>query len=64
MNISDESSADFLGVDLMRGYCPKCKETRSDKDENSWGFNWIDDTPRCRRCGSVVDIMGTEDDED
>jgi len=50
----------------MRGYCPRCKEMRSDSDENAWGFDWIDDTPICRKCGSVVDIMEPDDkyDED
>jgi len=40
----------------MKGYCPRCKETRSDSDDNAWGFDWIDDLPVCRRCGSVVDV--------
>ena len=45
----------------MFGYCPTCREYRSDQDKNAWGFDWIDDTPICRKCGAVVDIMGSED---
>jgi len=43
------------------GYCPRCREYRSDEDKNAWGFDWIDDTPTCRKCGSVVDIMESDD---
>jgi hypothetical protein len=43
------------------GFCPSCREYRSDADKNAWGFDWIDDTPVCRKCGSVIDIMGSED---
>jgi hypothetical protein len=64
MSIAGESSAGSRGVEPMRGYCPRCKETRSDDDKNSWGFDWIDDTPRCRRCGSVVDIWSSDKDDE
>ncbi len=45
----------------MFGYCARCKEYRSDEDKNAWGFDWINDAPICRKCGSVVDITGSED---
>jgi hypothetical protein len=54
-------SADYQGADGVFGFCARCKEYRSDQDRNAWGFDWIDDTPICRKCGAVVDIMGTED---
>jgi hypothetical protein len=63
MSIFVESSADFQGVECVFGYCPRCREYRSDEDKNAWGFDWIDETPICRKCGSVVDIM-EQDDED
>jgi len=61
MSITRESNAGWQGVDGVFGYCPRCREYRSDQDRNAWGFDWIDDTPICRKCRSVVDIMGSED---
>lgn len=40
----------------MRGYCPRCKEYRSDEGENAWEIIWKDGLAICERCGSVVDI--------
>jgi len=41
----------------MRGYCPKCREYRSDEGENAWGIKWDDGVPLCEKCGSFVDIF-------
>ncbi|MEM3871126.1 MAG: hypothetical protein QXE05_00980 [Nitrososphaeria archaeon] len=46
----------------MIGFCPKCKEYRSDEGESAWGIVWIDDTPICEKCGSFVDIIDEEKD--
>jgi hypothetical protein len=62
MSIFNGSIAGWQGADGVFGYCAKCREYRSDQDKNAWGFDWIDDAPRCRKCGSIVDIMGAEDD--
>jgi hypothetical protein len=62
LNIFRESHAGSQGADAVFGFCARCKEYRSDQDRNTWGFDWIDDTPICRKCGAVVDIIGTEDD--
>ena len=40
----------------MRGYCPKCKEYRSDNGGDAWTIVWSDDLPLCQRCKSVVDV--------
>jgi hypothetical protein len=59
----------------MRGYCPECKEYRSDEGENAWALVWKDGLAFCQKCGSVVDIWAdkkcekeppqeTEDEED
>jgi hypothetical protein len=64
MSTTVESSADFQGVDGVLGYCPKCRECRSDEDKNAWGFDWIDDSPICRRCGAVVDIWSSDENEE
>jgi len=40
----------------MKGYCPKCKEYRSDEGENAWGMVWENGIAICKRCGSVVDL--------
>jgi len=45
----------------MRGYCPKCREYRSDSGENAWAFDWTDDLPICRKCGSVVEVWDDND---
>jgi hypothetical protein len=44
----------------MRGYCPKCKEYRSDEGENAWSIIWKDGLAVCERCGSIVDIWADE----
>ena len=41
---------------LMRGYCPTCKEYRSDDGKDAWSIIWHDDLALCERCGSVVDL--------
>ncbi len=64
MSILLESREGSQEVDGVFGYCARCKEYRSDEDKNAWGFDWIDDTPICRKCGSVVDIMGDDYNED
>jgi transposase-like protein len=40
----------------MRGYCPRCKEYRSDNGLDAWRIIWRDDRPTCERCGSYVDV--------
>jgi len=40
----------------MRGYCPKCKEYRSDNGFDAWGIIWRNGRPICERCGSYVDV--------
>ncbi len=40
----------------MRGYCPRCKEYRSDRDEDAWSIVWKNGYPSCERCGSFVDV--------
>jgi len=47
----------------MRGYCPKCKEYRSDNGKDAWSIVWKDGLAVCERCGSVIDLW-VEDDED
>jgi len=41
----------------MRGFCPKCKEYRSEDGENAWGIAWVNETPTCQKCGSYVDVL-------
>jgi len=41
----------------MRGYCPKCREYRSDEGENAWGIAWTEYGPVCERCSSVIDVF-------
>jgi len=45
----------------MRGYCPKCKEYRSDNGLDAWAIIWRNDRPICERCGSYVDIWNIEE---
>jgi len=45
----------------MRGYCPNCKEYRSDDGSDAWGFYWKDGMPICRRCGHLVDLFNYKD---
>jgi len=40
----------------MRGYCPKCREYRSDNGMDAWQIVWVNGLPLCRRCGSIVDV--------
>ena len=40
----------------MRGYCPECKEYRSDNGVDAWAIVWSEDLPVCQRCKSVVDV--------
>ncbi|MEM3041243.1 MAG: hypothetical protein QXG97_04365 [Nitrososphaerota archaeon] len=40
----------------MRGYCPKCREYRSDEGENAWGIMHGSFGPICEKCGSLVDV--------
>ncbi|MCD6491238.1 MAG: hypothetical protein J7K59_02975 [Candidatus Korarchaeota archaeon] len=40
----------------MRGYCPKCKEYRSDNGKDAWSIIWKNGIAICERCGSVIDI--------
>jgi len=47
----------------MRGYCPKCKEYRSDDGKNAWGIVWHLGYPVCEKCGSVLDIWEDDSDE-
>ena len=41
----------------MIGYCPKCKEYRSDDGSDAWGFIWKNGMPICKRCGHLVDLF-------
>ncbi|MGC8935573.1 MAG: hypothetical protein ACP5LN_10480 [Thermoproteota archaeon] len=45
----------------MRGYCPKCKEYRSDNGFNAWGIVWHNNLAVCEKCGSVIDLWIDED---
>ena len=45
----------------MRGYCPKCKEFRSDDGTDAWGIVWRDGLAICKRCGSVVNMWMNEE---
>lgn len=40
----------------MRGYCPRCKEYRSDNGLDAWRIIWRNGRPTCERCGSYVDV--------
>ena len=40
----------------MRGFCPKCKEYRSDNGKDAWSIIWKNGIAICERCGSVIDI--------
>ena len=46
---------------FMRGYCPKCKEYRSDDGTDAWGIVWRDGLAICKRCGSVVNMWMNEE---
>jgi len=41
----------------MRGYCPKCREYRSDEGENAWGIKEREYGPACERCGAILDLF-------
>lgn len=43
----------------MRGYCPRCKEYRSDNGLDAWRIIWRNSRPTCERCGSYVDVWNT-----
>ena len=45
----------------MIGYCPKCKEYRSDDGSDAWGFYWRNGVPICKRCGHLVDLFNYRD---
>jgi len=45
----------------MRGYCPKCKEYRSDNGKDAWKIIWKDGLAVCERCGSVIDLWVEDD---
>jgi hypothetical protein len=40
----------------LRGYCPKCKEYRSDNGKDAWSIVWKNDLAICERCGAIVDL--------
>lgn len=40
----------------MKGYCPTCREVRSDNGCDIWGMRWRNSTPICKRCGHYVDV--------
>jgi hypothetical protein len=50
--------------DLMRGYCPRCKEYRSDDGMDAWAIKWVEGSPLCERCGSYVNTWSDEDKEE
>jgi len=45
----------------MRGYCPKCREYRSDNGLDAWRIMWRKGRPTCERCGSYVDVWNIEE---
>jgi len=44
----------------MRGFCPKCKEYRSDEGLDAWRIIWQNNLPICEKCGSIVDLWLNE----
>lgn len=53
-SVSGIVSADAVCV--MRGFCPKCQEYRSENGLDAWCIIWKDGTPVCERCSSLVDM--------
>jgi len=47
----------------MRGYCPRCKEYRSDNGFDAWRIIWRNGRPICEKCGSYVDIWKENDEK-
>jgi phage FluMu protein Com len=45
----------------MRGYCPRCKEYRSDSGEDAWGFTSDKYGFRCEKCGALIDLLDGDD---
>jgi hypothetical protein len=41
----------------MKGYCPKCREYRSDEGENAFGIRHRKYGAVCRKCGSIIDMF-------
>jgi len=44
----------------MRGYCPRCREYRSDNALDAWGIIWQNGRPICERCKGYVDIWDND----
>ena len=40
----------------MRGYCPRCREYRSDEGDCAWGIKSGKYGLACEKCGALVDI--------
>jgi hypothetical protein len=45
----------------MRGYCPRCKEYRSENGLDAWVIIWRNGRSTCERCKGYVDIWNDED---
>jgi len=64
-NFSFQQTSSLLSLysisDSMRGYCPKCKEYRSDNGKDAWKIIWKDGLAVCERCGSVIDLWVEDD---
>ena len=45
----------------MRGYCPRCKEYRSDDGIDAWRIIWRNGRATCERSESYVDIWRNEE---
>jgi hypothetical protein len=45
---------------MTRGFCPKCKEYRSDNGLDAWRIIWREGSPTCERCKSYVDIWNND----
>lgn len=55
------NNASIFLRDFMRGYCPKCREYRSDNGFDAWGIVWHNNLAVCEKCGSVIDLWIDED---
>ena len=46
---------------MVRGYCAKCKEYRSDDTIDVWCIVWQNGVATCERCDSEIDVMANEE---
>lgn len=40
----------------MRGFCPRCKEYRSDDGTDTWDIDWSQGIAVCGKCGAYLDL--------